>query len=148
RLGYITVACTVVVGTTYLLPVSSIASAATPAYTITDLGTLPPVVSGTPISSLASAISSTGEVVGWSTEDNQPSHAFRWTAETGMRTIINGLSSTAAQDINIQGQVAGAYNNSDNTYGAVVWDSTNVPQYIPDVSGSPSFKAITSLGIN
>ena len=81
---------------------ADVAPAATPSYTITDLGTLGGTVAG------ARAINDAGQVVGASTTASGETHAFLWTATDGMKDLGTlGGTSSRAFGINNLGHVVG-----------------------------------------
>jgi len=103
----------------FALLVLLLAAAASSAqsYTITDIGSL----GGTPT---ASAVNDSGEVVGASqTLDPTVTHAFYWTATTGMvdmGTLGGNLSQ--AFGVNSRGEIVGTSNQTLNANGAAfVW---------------------------
>lgn len=101
-----------------LLILSSVATGvAAQSYTVTDLGSL----GGTPT---AFAINDSGEVVGASrTVDSTVTHAFYWTAATGMVDIgTMGGNLSQAFGLNSHGAIVGTSNLTVNANGvAFVW---------------------------
>jgi len=83
-------------------PRADVASAATPSYTITDLGTLGGA------SADARAINNAGQAVGASATASSDTHAFLWTATDGMKDLGTlGGTFSRAFGINSLGHVVG-----------------------------------------
>jgi probable HAF family extracellular repeat protein len=99
-------------------------AASAPRYTITDLGTL----GGD--RSVATAISNSGQVVGYSVTPQGAEHAFRWSAGsmTDLGTLPGGGYSHA-NAVNDAGQVAGLSDRSSGGYGYPVrWSASGAIQ--------------------
>jgi probable HAF family extracellular repeat protein len=99
-------------------------AASAPRYTITDLGTL----GGD--RSAATAISNSGQVVGYSVTPQGAEHAFRWSAGsmTDLGTLPGGGYSHA-NAVNDAGQVAGLSDRSSGSYGYPVrWSAAGAIQ--------------------
>ncbi len=92
-------------------------------YTVTDLGVLGGRLS------VATAVNDLGQVVGYSefSDRTARSHAFFWTATTGMRDLgtLAGNDSIASA-INNAGQVAGCSTTSSSLGHAFLWTASIV----------------------
>lgn len=107
------------------------AAATAAPYAITDLGTL-----GTGNLSVATAISNTGEVVGYSDATPGLPHAFRWSSG-GVMTDLGveaGGDDSVANAVNDAGQIAGTADRASGGYGYPVrWSASGV---LSDLGGS------------
>ena len=125
------VASTIILLTTGLSVAAPAASgaAATPRYTITDLGSL-----GTGDLSVAKGINNAGAVVGYSNPTDITVHGFRWSggALTDLGTLPGGLTSWA-NAVNDAGQVAGIADRTPGGFGYPVrWSASGA---ITDLGG-------------
>ena len=97
-----------------------------PAYVTTDLGTLGGEIS------VATALSESGRVVGWSTTApdqvafDPGTHAFLW--ENGQMTDLDALGGdiSVANDVNDAGQVVGVSITESGDPHAVLWESGRI----------------------
>ena len=107
---------------------------------ITLLGTL----TGLP-SALANGINQDGTIVGFAfTNDFLVSHAFIWTADTGMQALDDlGGNASLAQAINADGTAVGWSYDAGGVLHAVKWDASGV---LTDLN--PSGAISEALGIN
>jgi probable HAF family extracellular repeat protein len=115
-----------------------------PRYTITDLGTLGGELS------VATAVSRTGSVAGYSLTASGRQHAFRWSGGrmTDLGTLPGGGASRA-NAINDAGQLAGTADRTDGGYGYPVrWSAAGAIQDLggPIVNALGVGNAIDSRG--
>lgn len=82
----------------------------TPAYRVTDLG----VLNGD-VGSGANAINERGEVVGWSGELYNHTHAILWSNGNRINLHVGPERCSEARAININGEVVGWYGNNSQT---------------------------------
>ncbi|HEY3866734.1 MAG TPA: hypothetical protein VGM10_00210 [Actinocrinis sp.] len=102
---------------------SATAAAATPLYSVTDLGTL-----GTGNLSVANAINNAGVVVGYTEPTAGLPHGFRWSAGTMTDLGVEpGGDSSTANAINDAGQIAGTADRASGGFGYPVrWSAAGV----------------------
>jgi len=89
-----------------------------------DLGDL----AGGAFRSFASGVSADGSVVVGSSEADLGDEAFRWTAESGMRTLgelPGGIYFAGASDVSADGSIVVGTSYSDEGAEAFIWDSAN-----------------------
>jgi probable HAF family extracellular repeat protein len=91
-----------------------------PRFHLTDLGTL----GGT--SSWPTAVNNLGQVVGWAAlPDAGGSHAFFWSADTGMLDLgVLGGQLSGATGINDTGEVVGSFQTHKRMWRAFRWNAT------------------------
>ena len=109
------------------------ANAATPT-TLFDMGTLGGATS------TGSAVSSTGQVVGWSdTSTVGVRHAFYWDSSNGIHDLTSSESDGRAFGINDSNVAVGYSQTGSNTLRAVKWDvTTPASPVMSDLTGLPS----------
>jgi probable HAF family extracellular repeat protein len=102
-------------------------------YQITDLGTFPG-----DNGSIAYGLNDSGQVVGDSSIDGFPGHAFLWDATNGMQDLgtLPGDRFSRALGINDSGQVVGYSYTGFLTRHAFLWDATNGMQDLGTLGGA------------
>ena len=91
----------------------------------------------------ATAINSSGVVVGWAHRDGEPPQAVLWRGGDLVELQALGGGSSAAQDINERGEVVGWSETSDGAVRAVVWRNG-----VPEGIGPAGSAYGTAEGIN
>jgi probable HAF family extracellular repeat protein len=105
-------------------------------YTVTDLGTLP----GYTFTGHAEGINNSGQVVGWSWNNNNKSHSFLWQSGDGMQDLGTfGGTDAYASGINDNGQVVGKSKDSNGNVHAFLWQSSSGMQELDGLGGNASF---------